>query len=635
MNNPFKVSQTNMHSPASTLLCIALVLTPFCSCPAQTIDPFGGHAQAFHANLTRYFASEDAEKVSRANLQIQTVAFTRDAGWQPNGAAERLKNAAGLLTAWMRHEVYCEARAADDTQDKDARNCEHDAASHITDVSAFVDTQLRSQAFTSLRPDDLERLGLGPFAYLIAQSRDGEQHSLTPEISRAVTLITVPLGDGWTDRYFDTVRRLKASPVQTANGTLDPIKDAAKIAQDPNRSVREAGFDALQEAYNTHAELFAATLIDTVREETALAKLRSYPSAPARMYAARLQLSEAQVQSTLHSISQGADVFRQYQRVRAERVAAATGLQDVRSWDMALSSGYTPKVMTFDEGKRVILAALKPLGAEYTDQFSWLLNSQNGALDIAGGTNRQLGGFSLGFPGVPAMLYVDQYDGSLASTAVVIHEGGHAIHRKLMSDAGVSPFYASGPKFLMEAYAILNELLLWDELERESSSPAERAYFEERLLDKVTFEVFTSAEEAALEQGLYDGVSAGTINTAADIDSLNGRILAQYELFASEEPQLRTTWMRKRLLYEDPLYLVNYLYAALVACKLYEMDKADSIDFQKRYMTLLREGFDAPAAELIKRNMGFTLNESALLSGAMDLIRQHTAKLQQIYASER
>ena len=147
----------------------------------------------------------------------------------------------------------------------------------------------------------------------------------------------------------------------------------------------------------------------------------------------------------------------------------------------------------------------------------------------------------------------------------------------------------------------------------------------------MTFEVFTSAEEATLEQGIYDGVTAGKINDGSDLDSLSAKILNQYELFAADEPELRKNWMRKRLLYEDPLYLVNYLYAALVACKFYEMDKANPDDFQKRYMALLREGFDAPAADLIQKNMGFTLDGDELLSGALKLMQRRTAELQQTY----
>ena len=173
-----------------------------------------------------------------------------------------------------------------------------------------------------------------------------------------------------------------------------------------------------------------------------------------------------------------------------------------------------------------------------------------------------------------------------------------------MSGASMSPYYAGGPNFVSEAYAIFNELLLWHQLRKEATTPQERAYYQERLLDEVTFQVFTSAEEGELEQGLYDGVTAGTIRNADDIDKLNGGILDRYELFAPQEPSMRLNWMRKRLLINDPLYLVSYLYAGLVACKLYDMIEADPTAFAKRYTALLSEGFDAPAHRADEKEHG-------------------------------
>ena len=143
--------------------------------------------------------------------------------------------------------------------------------------------------------------------------------------------------------------------------------------------------------------------------------------------------------------------------------------------------------------------------------------------------------------------------------------------------------------------------------------------------------MFVSAEEGGFEQGLYDGVATGNIHNCDDLDKLNAAILDKYELFAPDESELRLGWMRKRLLFEDPLYLVNYLYAALVACKLYEMDLANPKDFPLRYVGLLREGFDAPGTDLLRKNMGFTLDRDQLIDGALQLMERRTARLKQLY----
>jgi len=587
-----------------------------------------------HLVFTRYFASTESEQQERRELTDRTKTFLDGGLWKPEGSARQLDEGAGLKTAWMRHYAYCQLRAADDEEDKQANECQSESGKQFAAVGTFIEKQLEAAAFTSLSDADLSRLHLESYRFLMQQSAENARHFLPPSEEKLLDDLADPLLDGWSDRYDALVRQVKADarPLQTSIGQLNPISDAQKLSSLPDRSLREAAFRARMEAYQPHREMIAATLLDMVRMETAVAKARKYPTAPARKYASRLQLSEEQVKAMLHSVQQHSAVLQQYQRVRAARVAELTGIQDVHSWDMGMSSGYAPKSLSFEETQKLILHAVAPLGSEYVAQFAWLMTPANGALDVAGGTRRQPGGFSAGYSGVPVSLYADRFNGDLDSIDTLIHEGGHAIHRKLMNDAGVSPYYASGPNFLFEAYAIFNELLLWHELEKQSATPQEKAYYQERLLDDVTFQVFTSAEEGTFEQGLYDGVAAGTIRNADDIDKLNGEILGRYELFAPQESLLRLNWMGKRLLFEDPLYLVSYLYAGLVACKLYEMSEADPKEFPKRYEALLREGFDAPPNELIRKNMGFSLDGDSLLDGALKFVETHTAQLQQAYA---
>jgi oligoendopeptidase F len=297
---------------------------------------------------------------------------------------------------------------------------------------------------------------------------------------------------------------------------------------------------------------------------------------------------------------------------------------------MGLSNDFTPPPSNFQRSRDVILKALEPLGPDYVSQFAWLLDPANGALDLPEGQNRYRGGFSLGFPSVPVMLYVGGYDASPAKNATVIHEGGHAIQRKYLD--AVSPYYVSGPRFLFEASAIFNEMLLLDEEEREASSPAEKIYFQERFLDKLAHEVFTSAEEGAFELGLYSDVAAGRIADARDLDALNGRIIGDYELFSAAEPGMKGGWMKKKLMFEDPLYLINYLYAALVACKFYELDKADPKDFQARYVAFLKEGFDLPADALLKKHFDFGLDANPLFEGVVKLMTERVTALEAAYA---
>jgi oligoendopeptidase F len=82
---------------------------------------------------------------------------------------------------------------------------------------------------------------------------------------------------------------------------------------------------------------------------------------------------------------------------------------------------------------------------------------------------------------------------------------------------------------------------------------------------------------------------------------------------------------------EDPLYLVNYLYAGLLATKMFDMVKHDPTAFQKHYVDLLRNGFYAPPAELLRRFFGRDLSQQQLVDDSMRVLQERIQALSQMY----
>jgi oligoendopeptidase F len=105
----------------------------------------------------------------------------------------------------------------------------------------------------------------------------------------------------------------------------------------------------------------------------------------------------------------------------------------------------------------------------------------------------------------------------------------------------------------------------------------------------------------------------------------------KYDIYFAGEPQRRSEWINKRLVFDDPLYNVNYLYAILVSCKLYAMVHQDPTGFTAKYTALLKNGFDAPANDLFKKFMGFNLDNEALLNSTLQLMQNKTNLLKELY----
>ena len=200
-------------------------------------------------------------------------------------------------------------------------------------------------------------------------------------------------------------------------------------------------------------------------------------------------------------------------------------------------------------------------------------------------------------------------------------------------NAGGSPIYErSGPNYFSEGFAIFNELLLLDHATEVAKTPVEKKYALERLLAKLSLELFVSAEETAFERSLYAETVGGPLLERAKIDSLYQASIAPYEYWPVSDIGQSRGWMRKALVFEDPLYLVNYLYASVIAVALYDKSHTDP-EFATRYEALLRRGFDSEPETLLA-SLGIRLDDPALVKPAARLFSEKTEELQNLYAEE-
>lgn len=619
------------------LLIILLLLIPGLflfpgKTKAQTYDPFDGAATSFHVNLSRYFETPAAEQISRKPSLDSVKAFIADEKWDLTNLNAHLALYEKLLISVNRHYAYFRLKAYKDNRDTSAKKAKQELEDAEGNLNTRVSLQLQQPLFIALDAGKLSANGLSKYTYLFRKAKEQAAHTLSIRDEEIIGKLNDPMINRLTDRYDHLMDNIKANDIQLAdNKMINPVNNRREVLRNPDPVVRAACSKAYYAAYGEHAELLAATLVDIASQKNTTAKLHGFKSAPEATYAHRLQLQEDSVRSMLKEMTIHAAVLKEYQQLQAAQVKLKTGLAEVHSWDLYLPTDFSWKPLPYSQVKDIILTSFKPLGASYQNVFAWLLNPANGALDIAGGAWRVNEYTSVGYPGIPTTLYMRSYRGELAEVLRLSHEGGHAIHAQLMSDQHIVPSYSLGPSYLFEAYAMLNELLVLDELQKQATTVYAKAYFTKQFLDKLSLEVFTSAEEGAFEQGIYDGAATGGINNRADVDSLYSGIVQQYDLFFTAEPERKSEWINKRLLFDDPLYNVNYLYAILISCKLYQQAHDDPTHFAAQYAALLKNGFDAPAQALLKKYMGFDLDNQTLLNSTLGLMERKIKELKGLY----
>jgi len=538
----------------------------------------------YHIDFARnFFTSPEAERADRANLYA-TISELETLKGKVAASPDNLQRALQLndraQMQLRRHNSYLYLRNAVNTVDKTSLAESSALDARVSTRTAFLRQELmqiddrRLAAFVARKPS------LKIYLFAIESTRRYRPYTLSLKEEELLSA-TAPNND-WQSELYDKLR-------------------------------------ALPQVNRFERDLFASTLTRLAGARTRLAKLHHFADAASEVYF-NSYWTKAEVDDLLEQIAQHAELYKRYQRMRADHIKKT---KDV-------NVGTKPPRYTIDQASEIIRKALAPLGPEYGRELEALLDPSNGRMDIVPGEHRKRGGFSQGFIGTDSVFYSAGFAGSYNDLRILTHESTHAVHRQLMNRNQVLPAYAEGPHYLFEAFAIFNEFLLPDYLYSHETDPLRRQFYLERFLEGKGMEMFRVAPEVVVEHAVYEGVKNGTIKGADDLDALARRTYSRYSAFEKSD-ELKTRWMTISLMYEDPFYDINYVYGALLALNFYEMYLRDPERFIPRYIALMRNGFDASPAVLLKRFLDLDLHDPRLIANALRVVEDKVNLLEKSY----
>jgi len=614
-----------------TMNSLAFLLCAVMSVAVAAQAPPSG--KTLNADLGRYyFASPEAETAARADMDSALKQFGKFKGQMNTGSRllDALQAYEEVLRLYRRHEGYLHLRCSLNRKDS-ACDANEKLESEVNAQTAFLTPEILAIPSERLRAFYTGEPSLKRYEFAIEDIRRDVEHVLPEDQQALLDRLQPEIGDWQYDLYEQVLAGIPFGTVQTASGPVDLIRERTLLASSTEARVREEAFKRRYNEFASQRDLLAFVLIHTVRAQDSLAKAHRYQDAPARKYSS-MYLDPAQTRALLNSMAQHGGVAKRFEEIRARDFQEAYKAP-MKAWDLsAPQPGFIPPIAPLEDAPGIFHNAFAGLGTEYQDAFDALLDARNGRADVlpGGSPNRYTGGFSVGFTGSTSILFFGRYDATFKDLSVIAHEGGHAAHRSLMSEHGVAPLYAEGPSFLFESFAAFNELVLADYMADQAADPRLRRYYREQWMSIKGLDAFYGAQDALLEQQIYDGVSAGSIRGADDLDKLTERVDGLFSSFPVSTPELRNRWAAVSLMYEDPLYDVNYVYGGLLALKYYQLYAANRQEFVPRYIALLKNGFDAPPAELLKRFLNVDLFDQSLLADDLDLLNQRLGQLEQV-----
>jgi oligoendopeptidase F len=539
-----------------------------------------------------------------------------------------------VMVEFMRHYTYHYLRYAVNTTDMTSKTIFSRLEAEFAKRTAFLRQELIQIDQSVLDRFLVQKPELEVYRFAVESAQRYQAYTLSLE-AESILSITSPVTSEWEYGLYEfLLQRTTFGSVATQDSKLDVLRQRVAIASHPDHAVRLAGFKKLYAGYASQRDLYAYTLIHLVKARNQLAQLRHFEDAPSEIYFNSFW-SKAEITNLLEQIEQQAAVYQRYQRLRLGHTRQRLGVADVDLWDIPASlPAEPPPRFTVEQAASIIREALSPLGSEYGCELDDLLDPANGRMDILPGSHRKSGGFSKGFPGVTTVFFSSGFEGYYNDMRVLMHETTHAIHRQLMNNHHVPAIYAEGPHYLFESFAILNELFLAEYCYQHESNMAKKQYYLEQFLDGKGMALFFIAQDAALEQSIYEEVAQGRIETADELDALTKRINSRFDIWINRHAELNMRWITNRLFFEDPLYNINYVYGSLLALKYYEMFLQTPEPFVKDYIALMSNGFDAPPEILLKKFLKIDFHDPQLVAGAVQILEKKVKQLEVEYLSK-
>ncbi|HUS17877.1 MAG TPA: oligoendopeptidase F [Chloroflexia bacterium] len=419
---------------------------------------------------------------------------------------------------------------------------------------------------------------------------------------------------------------LSFGSVTTEEGEEVPLTHGRyyRFVRSPHRPLRAEAFTKMHGAFATHRNTCAAIFGAQVKKNLFYARARKYPSAleaalhgdniPATVYTNLID--------TVHDHLGG---LQEYFTLR-QRVL---GLDRVHMYDIHVPLVAEAETdVPYEEAVQTVLAAMAPLGEEYTAAAAEGFRSR--WVDVYETPNKRSGAYSWGTYGTPPYMLLN-YQATLDDVFTLGHELGHAMHSYFTRRT--QPYvYSSYTIFVAEVASTLNEALLTHYLLEHTSDPQVRLSVINHRVHTIQGTLYRQTMLAEFEKLAHEAAEAGEALTADRLSEIYyGLNQLYYGPAVVSDEQIAIEWARIPHFYSS-FYVYKYSTGIAAATALAESIIREGAPAVERYRHFLTRGSSAYSIDLL-RDAGVDMTSPAPIAQTLDVFRESVAEMERLLSA--
>jgi oligoendopeptidase F len=364
----------------------------------------------------------------------------------------------------------------------------------------------------------------------------------------------------------------------------------------PNRSDREKVMAAYFTELGKFSGTFGTTMNGEVQKVALVARARNYESA------LQYSLDASNIPVTVYhrlidGINKNLPAFQRYLKLR-QRILKLDQLHYYDLYAPLVSSvnlTYTP-----EEAQKLVLAAVAPLGSEYTSVVQRAYD--NRWIDLFPNEGKRSGAYSDGgaYDVHPYMLI--NYNGKYTDVSTLAHEMGHTMQSYFSNKSQPYPL-AGYPIFVAEVASTFNENLLIDYMLKNIKDDDQRLSLLGNYLENIKGTVFRQAQFAEFELRMHEMAAKGEPVTGAALAKLYLDITRKYyghdQKVCIVDDYIANEWSYIPHFYRD-FYVYQYATSFTASMALSEKVRSGDPAATKRYLAFLSAGGSKYPIDLLK-----------------------------------
>lgn len=407
--------------------------------------------------------------------------------------------------------MYAKLLSDSDTKNNDNKDLSMQVEKMFEDIYAqtsFIKTEFLSNDYDLILKYISENEKLKEYAFNLEQIYRYKDHILSEQEEKIITLASNTFGTGHDVFYNFNNADISLGTIHDEDGNEVELTNSnyIKYMNSRNRDVRIDAFNHMYNYFKSFKNTLAASYNGQVKENFFMSDVKKYESPLVEsLYADAI---DKKVYETLiNTIHNKMDVMYDYMDLRKK----ALGYDEYHMYDVYVDIIDSPeKKIPFDEGKKIVFDALKPLGEEYLNDLKKAFDER--WIDKYPSVGKKSGAYSWGvYDTYPYLLL--NYDDTVDSVSTMAHELGHSMH-SYYSIKNQNYYNHSYPIFLAEIASTVNEVLLNDYLYKNAKTKEERILYLVEFLDKVRTTIYRQTMFAEFEMIVHDKYKEGVSLTS-------------------------------------------------------------------------------------------------------------------------